>query len=198
MNPRVTVGLLVILLALGAYVYFGPVQENPAGPAAKPGAAAGIPTPKPPDPTLELWAVTEEQIQTVTVSRGGQQAGVERDGEGWKLIPSGGAADRLRVNSLVFRLSTVRATYRVPNPSGDAEFGLNTPSLQATIGLTDGGRIGLTVGAKAVAETGTYARKDGDPSVYLVTNALVQDLERLVTEPPVPPSPTPLPSPGAP
>ncbi|MCC7369800.1 MAG: DUF4340 domain-containing protein [Chloroflexi bacterium] len=197
MSPRVTLGLLAILLALGTYVYFGPVQDNPASPAANPGAAAGVPTPKPPDPTLELWAVAEEQIQSVTVTRGSQQAGVERDGEGWKLLPGGGPADRLRVNSLVFRLSTVRATYRVPNPGNDAEFGLNAPSLTAAIGLADGGRIGLTVGTKAVAETGTYARKVGDPAIYLVTNALVQDLERLVTEPPAPPSPTPLAVPAA-
>jgi hypothetical protein len=88
----------------------------------------------------------------------------------------------------------VRATYKVPNPTNDADFGLNAPTLTASIGLLNGNTLGLTVGAKAVGETGTYARKDGDPSVYLVSNALVQDLERIVTEPPVPPSPTPDPA----
>jgi hypothetical protein len=195
MSPRVTIGLLAILIALGVYVYYGPTPppSTPATPG-KPGAPAA---PKPPDPALELWAAEESQIQTVIVQRGGQQAGVERDGDGWKLTPSGQPADRLRVNSLVFRLSTVRATYKVPNPTNDAEFGLNAPSLTAKIGLANGNTLGLTVGAKAVAETGTYARKDGDPSVYLVSNALVQDLERIVTEPPLPPSPTPVPSPAA-
>ena len=54
----------------------------------------------------------------------------------------------------------------------------------------------LTVGSKAPAESGTYVRAGGDSAIYLVSNALVQDLERLVTEPPRPPSPTPLPSPS--
>jgi hypothetical protein len=198
MSPKVTVGLLAVLIALGVLVYYGPQQSPSPGPATTaPGKPGMPPAPATPDPSLELWAVEEAQIQTVTVERGGQTAGVERDGEGWKLIPSGQPADRLRVNSLVFRLSTVRATYRVPNPTSDAEFGLNAPQLTARIALANGQSLGLTVGAKAVAETGTYARKDGDPAVYLVSNALVQDLERLVTEPPIPPSPTPPPSPAA-
>ena len=54
----------------------------------------------------------------------------------------------------------------------------------------------LTVGSKAPAESGTYVRAGGDSAIYLVSNALIQDLERLVTEPPRPPSPTPLPSPS--
>ena len=198
MSPRVTVGMLAVLIALGVYVWYGPTQALAPGSAGAPAGgppnlAAAQPTPKPQDPTLELWATAEDQVQSVTVRRGGQQAGVERDGEGWKITPSGQPADRLRVNSLVFRLSNVRATHRVANPTNDADFGLNAPILTASIALLNGNTLGITVGAKAVGETGTYARKDGDPSVYLVSNALVQDLERIVTEPPVPPSPTPAP-----
>ncbi|MGE3268278.1 MAG: DUF4340 domain-containing protein [Chloroflexota bacterium] len=198
MSPRVTIGMLALLIALGVYVYFGPTTANApttsGGPGSPPGAASA---PSTPDPTLQLWAVDEAQILAVTVQRGDQMAGVQRDGEEWQLVPTGAAADRLRVNSLVFRLSNVRATYRVPNPGPDSEFGLDTPSILASIRLASGESLELTIGAKAVAETGTYARKAGDPAVYLISNALVQDLERLVTEPPLPPSPTPLPSPAA-
>lgn len=185
MNPRVTVGLLAVLLALGAYVYWG------APPASLPGST---PDAKGPDPQLELWTLEESQIQSVTVQRGGQEAGVERAGEEWRLTPSGEPADRLRVNSLVFRLASVRATYRVNDPTADADYGLASPSMVATVRLTNGETRTLTVGARAPAETGTYARKDGDQTIFLVSNALVQDLERIVTEPPRPPSPTPLPS----
>lgn len=201
MNPRVTVGLLAVLLALGAYVYFGPSTANapgappgPGGPVA--GKPGGLATPKPADPALQLWALDEAAIQAVSVQRGGQTAGVQRAGDEWVLTPSLQPADRLRVNSLIFRLANVRASFRVANPTNDAEFGLASPSLVATIALADGGAQRLTVGQKAPAESGTYVRKDGDPSVFLVSNALVQDLERLVTEPPAPPSPTPLPSPS--
>lgn len=188
MSPRVTVGMLAVLIALAAYVYYGAPASSPAGSA--PGAMT-------PDPELQLWSLEESQIQAVTVERGGQEAGVERDGEEWRLTPSGEPADRLRVNSLVFRLATVRATHRIENVTDEAEFGLANPSMSATIRLASGETHTLTVGGKAPAESGTYARKNGDEAIYLLSNALAQDLERLVTEPPRPPSPTPLPSPEA-
>lgn len=195
MSPRVTVGLLAILVALGAYVYFGPAPDSSA-PAVATGPGASLPTPKPADPALQLWMLDENQIQSVSVTRGTQEGGVQRAGEEWVIMPTGQPADRLRVNSVMFRLANVRATYRVENPANDAEFGLAAPTMTATISMADGSSQTLSIGQKAPAETGTYVRKAGDPSVYLISNALVQDLERLVTEPPVPPSPTPLASPS--
>jgi hypothetical protein len=195
--------MLAILLALAAYVYYGPTQALAPGSAGAPVAPGGPPsgpgtgTAPTPDPSLELWATDESQVQTVSVQRGSQQGGVQRDGEGWLVTPSGAPGDRLRINSLIFRLSNVRATFRVPNATNDADFGLNAPTLVANIGLANGNSLGLSIGAKAVGETGTYARKSGDAAVYLVSNALVQDLERIVTEPPLAPSLTPLPSPAA-
>lgn len=199
MNPRVTVGLLAILVALAAYYFFG---SPPAGPAVSPAGPAGLggpgaATPKPADLSLDLWTETESDVQSVSVKRGGQEAGVQRAGEDWQLTPSGEPADRLRVNSLIFRLASVKATYRVPNVSDESQFGLAPPAMVATIGLTGGGSHTLTVGTKAPAESGTYVRKDADSAVYLVSNALAQDLERIVTEPPRPASPTPLASPAA-
>jgi Domain of unknown function (DUF4340) len=188
MNPRVTVGLLAVLIALGAYVYWG-------APAAAP--VAPKPTAKDANPQLDVWTLEEGQIRAVSVRRGGQEAGVERAGEEWRLTPSGEPADRLRVNSLIFRLATIRATFRVANATNDAEFGLAQPSLVAMVRLASGETRTLTVGTKAPAESGTYVRQDGDPAIYLISNALAQDLERIVTEPPRPPSPTPLPSPAA-
>jgi hypothetical protein len=193
MNPRVTVGLLAVLLALGAYVFFGP---TPSAPPTPPGPGGPMPTPKPADPALQLWVLDETQMQSVSVQRGGQTAGVQRAGEEWILTPSGQPADRLRVNSVIFRLANVRATYKVANPGSDAEYGLTAPAFVATITTADGSAQALAVGAKAPAESGTYARKGGDPSVFLISNALAQDLERLVTEPPAPASPTPLASPS--
>jgi hypothetical protein len=199
MNPRVTVGLLVVLIALGAYYFYGsPPAAAPA--ASAPGAAPGAPTPKPADPSLDFWALDDTQFQTVSVKQGGQsgkEAGVQRSGEDWQLIPSGEPADRLRVNSLIFRLATLKATYKVPNATNDADFGLATPALVAMLKLASGETHTLTFGTKAPAESGTYVRKDADPGIYLVSNALADDLTKLVTEPPRPPSPTPLASPAA-
>lgn len=188
MNPRVTVGLLAVLIALGAYVYFGP----PAG-SAGPGAAA--------TPTvavqLDLWRLDDGQIQTIQVNRGADQVAVSRNADGWTLTPPGVPGDNLRINSLTFRLASLRATRRLDSVTNLGEYGLGTPAIVSTIGMADGTARTLKLGAKAPAESGTYAMKDADTTVYLISNAIAQDLERLLTEPPIQPSPSPAASPGA-
>src|SRR4051794_21699216 len=105
MNPRVTVGLLAVLVALGAYVYFGPNAAPAGGPGAPgtPGAASTTPTPQ-----LDLWKLDDQQIAAVAVTKPDASAGVQRSGDEWMLTPSGEPADRLRVNSLIFRLASLR------------------------------------------------------------------------------------------
>ena len=56
MNPRVTVGLLAVLIALGAYVYFGPT----AGTLAP--STTATPTTV---VQLDLWKLDDGQIQAI-------------------------------------------------------------------------------------------------------------------------------------
>jgi hypothetical protein len=188
MNPRVTVGLLAVLAALGAYVYFGPASGTP-----------GLTTGATPTAVvqLELWKLDDGQIQAVEVQRGADRAGVRRSADGWTLTPSGEPADGLRVNSLTFRLAALRATRRLDTVTNLDEYGLGTPALVATLSMADGSSHTLKLGAKAPAESGTYALKDADTTVYLVSNAVALDLERLVSDPPRQPQASPSPPAGA-
>ena len=203
MNPRVTLGLLAVLLALGGYIYFGGAPADPNA-ATKPGVP-GKPTgpgaagkEKPADPQLDVFAFEDRSVQRLTVrNAAGQQVAVEHTGDGnWVLQPGGEPADRLRISGILLRLSTLRATRRIADPANLAEFGLSQPPLTTTIALADAGEQTLTLGGRAPAESGTYAQKGGDSAVYVISNAVAQDLERLVNEPPRPPTPTPLPSPS--
>jgi hypothetical protein len=187
MNPRVTVGLLAVLIALGAYVYYGPSAGTPAPTsAATPTVAV----------QLDLWKLDDGQVQSIEVQRGADRAGVRRTGDGWVLIPSGAAADALRVNGLTFRLAALRATRRLDAVTNVDEYGLGSPSLVATLGMADSTSHTLKLGTKAPAEAGTYAQADGGTAVYLISNAIAQDLERLVTDPPIPPPASPSPESG--
>ena len=188
MNPRVTLGLLAVLLALGGYVYF-------AGPA---GGQADQPTAK--DKTAEqqfdVLRFDDRDIQQIVARRGGQQTVAEKNGEGaWRLVPSGENADRWRVVGLVSRLAGLRATRRLAEPGNLADYGLATPDLTVTLRQSDGKEHSILFGAKAPAEAGTYAKVVDDAAVYVVSNAVAQDAERLVTEPPrESPSPSPVPT----
>ena len=196
MNPRVTLGLLAVLLALGGYVYFGggpaSTTSGSAG-ASKPGGPAGAASKdKPADPQLAVFQFDERAAQRLTVrNAAGQQVTLENSGDGtWVLQPSGEPADRLRISGLLLRLSTLRATRRIAEPANLAEFGLALPAAVATIAVAGSPELTLTLGGRAPAESGTYAQKGSDPALYVISNAVAQDLERLVNEPPRQTTPT--------
>jgi Domain of unknown function (DUF4340) len=189
MSPRITLGLLAVLLALGGYVYFGGGSGTQANQAAS--------KEKPTDAELEVFKFEDRNVRQLAVQKGDQQIAVDRDAEGnWKLQPTGEPGDRIRLNGLALRLSNLRASRRLADAANLQDFGLATPATTARIILADGTEHTLLVGAKAPAEAGTYAKRANDETVFLVSNALVQDLERLITEPPrEPPTPSPAPSP---
>jgi Domain of unknown function (DUF4340) len=189
MNPRVTVGLLAVLLALGAYVYFGPSVGSGTGPGAGPTPTTA--------PQLDLWKLDDSQIQKIEVQpKGGASAGVQRQPDGWTLLPSGEPGDAMRINSLTFRLAGLRATRRLDSVTNLADYGLDAPSLVATVTTADGTAQTLKVGAKAPAEAGTYTQKNTDRTVYLISNAIADDLGRLVSDPPRQPTTSPSPNAG--
>jgi len=189
MSPRLTLGLLALFLALGGYVYFSP-QPGPGGSSAQ--AKGPTAKDKPADPQAEVFKFEDRESHRLVVRAGERQTVVEKDADGtWKLQPSNEPADRTRISGVLLRLASLRATRRVAERSGLAEYGLAMPALAATVHQEDGTEFRLLLGAEAPAEAGTYAKRANDPTVFVVSNALVQDLERLVNEPPLQPTPAP-------
>jgi hypothetical protein len=189
MNPRVTLGLLAILVALGGYVYFG---APGSGATAEPGATTKGAAP---EQQPEIFKLDDREIARLVVRRGEQQTVVEKDADGnWFLRPSGEPADKLRLSGLVLRLSSLRATRGVTDLGNLTDFGLTSPMYTLQLATPDGSEHTLFFGAKAPAEAGTYVKRPDAPTIYVVSNALAQDVERLIAEPPVA-SPTPTPSP---
>jgi hypothetical protein len=184
MSPRVTLGLLAVLLALGGYVYSANIG---AGQGAQPASKD-----KTADTRLEVTRFDDRDVQALTVETTAGQAIVEKDADGnWRLQPSGEPGDRFRINGLISRLATLRATRRFDEPGDLGQYGLTTPTLTATVRLTAGSGPTLLFGARAPAEAGTYAKQNAEGAVFVVSNAIVQDLERLVSEPAREPTPVP-------
>ncbi len=188
MNPRVTIGFLAVLAVLGVAVYFSEFRREapPPGPAAK----------EKDDPQLVVWTFDDRDVARVEVVKDENTTTVEREVEEWVLQPSGEPAERFRINSLLSRLATLKGTKRVDDPGLDlGPFGLVRPQMATRLTMKDLTVFELLVGAKTPAEAGTYVMKPGDPTVFVIANTIVSDLERMVTEPPkAPPIPTPFPT----
>ena len=189
MSPRLTLGLLALFLTLGGYIYFSPQSGAGSSSAQAKGPAAKD---KPADAQAEVFKFEDRDSQRLVVLGGERQTTVEKDPEGnWRLQPGNEPADRTRISGILLRLAGLRATRRLAEGGNLADYGLAMPTLAATVRQTDGTEYSLLLGTKAPAEAGTYAKRPEEAAVFVVSNALVQDLERLVNEPPLQPTPVP-------
>ncbi len=183
MNPRVTLFLLLVLVSLGLVAY----GLNNSSASSN---LAGAPTPQP-----TVLALNPTRVKQLTVDAGGKSTSVQKSAEGkWQLEPNDQPADDTRIQGVVVRLSEMRATSQVPDASKLSDFGLDKPSITATLVNDDGSKSVLLVGSQTPVGTGYYVKTDASSTVYVVPSLTVDDLKRLVDNPPFPP-PTPTPRP---
>jgi hypothetical protein len=189
MNRRNTLILLVILAALATYTYFGEIQK---------GTGQGTETPSSQPAIFNLSGQDVLGLKVATAD--GKSVELKREaGKPWTMVtPASQGVDETRVNSLVEQLAQLTANRVLTQTNNLAEYGLITGTFTADITLTGGVTHTLLVGETNPSGNSYYALADGkqDP-VYLVYSNNVDELQRLVTQPPYPPTPTPttLPSP---
>ena len=191
MSFRLTAITLAALVVLAGVVWFTEFKDK--------GSATATPADKQRPEILKLDDKDTVQIEVVKAD---QKVQAQKNEQGdWTLQPSGLPGDRVRISSVLFRLTSLQANRLVDEAPADlAQYGLDNPPLTATVTQADGTSYSLQTGAKAPSETaGTYVKRADQPAVYLIANQLVTDLDRLVTEPPIQqptPTPAPIPSPS--
>lgn len=193
MNPRLTLGLLVVLAVLGGLLLF--IDRRPESPPAR--DAERLP---------EVMSFSLADAQRLELRRADLARQFRRGEDGqWVLEPGGQRAHQNAVESLLARLSALRATRRIPPTNTDlSAYGLISPRLTALVGLRDDTIHELRIGEKTPVETGYYAVTAQGGDVYVVPSILVDEMERLIAQPfaptptPAPPTPTPTFGPTAP
>jgi hypothetical protein len=187
MNFRVTIGFLVVAVLLGGLV-FGLDKFN-VGPS--PGAdatatsAAGV--------NLQVFQFDDAKVTAVELRQGDKVTRVTKSADAWTVADTGEAANRASFQSLIVRLSTLRGTRRVDTPGDLKQYGLDPAKDVLIAELDDGSKIELQTGDKTPVQTGTYAKKGDAPEVFVISDQIVTDLERLLNDPKEPPTPTPRP-----
>jgi hypothetical protein len=188
MNYRITIGFLVAALAMAVLV-FGLDRFN-IGPTATNIANATATTTASQQPSI--LAFDDSKAVAIELHMADQSVRVEKQNDNWVVAGTGEPANRSSFMSLLVRLSQLKATRVVDNPGTDlSQFGLDAPKDRAIAELDDGTKVEIDFGGKTPVQTGIYAKKPDDPTVYVVAEGLTTDLERLVTDPKEPPTPTP-------
>ncbi|OGG48798.1 MAG: hypothetical protein A3F84_28195 [Candidatus Handelsmanbacteria bacterium RIFCSPLOWO2_12_FULL_64_10] len=178
---RSTLGMVLAfaVLALGVWLF---QTRNPAG---VPGAAEYV------------LDVTEGSVARLDASTPSGSVAFEKlDPFGWRFA-SGDAADFNRVSNVVNRLAKLRSQAKVLDQVTDlTQYKLDTPRATAILTMKDGTIHKVLFGGPTVNSSSSYVMVEGQASLYTISGIIVGDVEKLVTEPPVPTPTSATPSPA--
>ena len=191
MKPKVTLALVIVLVALGGYVYLFEIRPNRNDETdsdliqiygreyseydiveleiEKPQDAAHFTRTN--ETSAQAWAAQEWVAQ-----------------EWAMLLPTPlppDKIDQVRVNGAATRMGHLTASRVITDVTNLAQYGLDPPELTVTLTISNGRKIMLYTGAATPVNNNRYVRLAGDDkTVYLVFSFAVDDLRRLIDEPP--------------
>jgi hypothetical protein len=161
---RSTIVLLIVLLGLGAYIYYGlPAQSEGDG-----------------EPRERLFADLEaDQIDRITItSESGDTTTVRKIGEEWRMTsPLDTKADASEIASLTNNLDRLEVTRVIDeNPANLAEYGLESPRVEIELGTpgTEGAgqTYRMSIGASSPTGGDVFASSATSPRVVLIPGYL--------------------------
>ena len=191
MNFRITIGFLLAALVLGVLVVG--LDKFNIGPTQSANANATATTTAGQQPAI--FQFDDTKVTAFELHQADKSVRIEKQGDTWIIAGTSDPANRSSFTSLIVRMSTLKATRGVPDPGTDlSQYGLDPPKDSAIAQLDDGNKYQLDLGGKTPVQTGTYARKADAPDVYVIADQFGTDLERLVSDPKEPPTPTPQPA----
>ncbi len=168
MRPRNTLVLLLVLIALGGYLYFveRPSQEREA--EAK-----------------KLVTLTKDDVTGVTLAYPDRTIVLEKNADGhWRLTqPVTADADDPVVNNMLVAIAEADVS-RTLDDVGDklASYGLAPPEATVTLALKAGNVPPLKIGKTTQVGSAAYLQKGDDPKVYIGTMAFQSAMKKQVKD----------------
>jgi len=180
---RTTAILLLVFVALIGYVYLVELNKKPAE--------------TPVDKSTWVLTLGRDDVQELRVADGDKSIVLARSGDAWYLGAVGGEeADATRVGNIVVSLVNLRSSRVLTGTmEGLAAYGLENPTMTVTLVLQAGTQEVLLIGGKNPQGSSYYVQRKGYDPIHLIYTSLVDDLRKLVSEPPYKPTPTPEPTP---
>lgn len=162
---RSFIGLLAILVALGAYLYFVESKRTP-------GDAV--------DQKPKVFAVEADKIDEVTIkAEAGETTTLKKTGTEWQIVaPAAAGPDEAEISGITTNLATLEQQRLIDENPGDlTAFGLAEPRVE--IAFTSGGEEHrLLIGSKTPTGGDLYAKTAAQPTVFLIASYLESTFDR--------------------
>ncbi len=169
LSVRTTLLLLAIALGLGAYAYFveRPAQEQEGA-------------------KKTLLDIDRDAVEAVSLTYPDRELGLRKTPDGaWRVVtPIETPADRQVVDNLVGAIADAEIAKTIDDPGEDlAPYGLTEPEVTIRLELKEGAAPpALLVGKQTPIGFKAYARKEGDPALYLTTGAFHSGIKKEVKD----------------
>ena len=157
--------LLVVLIGLGAYLYFVESKRDPAATGEK---------------RDKVFTVEADAIQEVVVrSESGQRTTLRKSGSDWQIVePATAPADGGEISGITSSLARLEQERVVDeNPADLAEFGLAQPRIEVAF-KAGGDEQRLLIGSKTPTGSDLYAKTSASPRVFLLASYLDSTFNR--------------------
>lgn len=168
MKPRNTLVLLLVLVALGAYLYFVERPSEQREAEAK-----------------KLVALKKEDVTGVTLAYPDHTIVLEKNAENhWRVTqPVAADADDPVVNNMLTAIAEADVS-RTLDDVGDklASYGLAPPEATVTLTLKQGSIPPLKIGKTTQIGSAAYLQKGDDPKVYIGTMAFQSAMKKQVKD----------------
>jgi hypothetical protein len=166
---RSFLGLVVVLIALGGYLYFVESKRTPGDDGPK---------------RDKVFNVEADKIEEITVrSESGEQTTLRKSGTEWQIVsPVTAKPDIAEVSGLTTNLSTLEQQSVVDENATDLkEYGLAAPRVEVTF-KAGGQENKLLIGQKTPPGSDLYAKRAGDNKVFLIASYLDSTFNRKTFE----------------
>ena len=161
---RSFLGLLVVLIALGAYLYFVESKRDP-------GSASDL---------EKVFAVEADSIGEITVkAESGERTTLRKTGSDWQIVqPVTAEPDDAEASGLASNLANLEVQRVIDdNPPDLGEYGLATPRVEVAFKSGEQERQ-LLIGRKTPPGTDLYAKLGDSPRVFLISSYLDSTFNR--------------------
>jgi hypothetical protein len=155
---RSTLALIVVLIGLGAYIYFVTWKQSDD----KAGA----------DQEKVFASLAPDKIEEIRVrSEAGEETTLRKQAEGWQIVaPVAARASDTDVSGITSALERVDIVRVIDEkPASLADYGLEKPRLEVEFKSAEGKPSGkLLVGQKTTTGGNLYAKRNDEPRVFLI------------------------------
>jgi hypothetical protein len=167
---RSTLVLLVLLIALGVYVFFVDRTRPPSSTGPTDPKALAIPA-----ENIELITIAAEDGDVTTIALSGTKDSAE-----WTITsPVADAVDAAAVSGITRTVATLPIRRQVDeHPTDLKQYGLDPPRVEVRVRTHDGQESRLLLGDRTPAGQELYAKLGSDARVFLVPTAVDADVNK--------------------